>query len=58
MYKKILKYSHLAGIITFGWQLKLIIKGINNPLYKPLAYVIGKINDFQMFFDKLIRGKL
>lgn len=53
--KKILYYSQKYGLITFGWEIKLRIKAINNKLYLPIACIIGKINDLQMVIDKELR---
>ena len=46
--KNILKQSQLLCVKTFDWEIKLKIKSIYNPLYIPLGFIIGKINDLQM----------
>lgn len=58
MKQLILKKSQIWGLITFTWEMKLLLKSINNPLYRPLVFIIGIINNFQMFIDKKLRKHL
>jgi len=54
MKNKILKQSQLLGLKTFGWEMKLRVKGLYNPLYKPLGFIIGWINNFQMVIHNIL----
>lgn len=54
----ILKRSQLFGLRTFGWEMKLRLLAIIYPILKPIAFVIGGMNNLQMEFDKFLRFKL